>query len=269
MVIWINSPGGDCIAASQIYAMLMDYPGNVTVKIDGIAASAASVIAMAGTKVLMAPTALMMIHNPATGAFGDHTDMQKAIEMLDEVIRGNHEDLYEELATVDQGQPFSHHISNGTYDTALQLTGMDKWMALIHQYDFAEAAQDTPYYKRIIPAMQNYYETAHYIFVHGWIPCLRERTTYCSIGNWRKADDNMWSTARWFNGMDANQFVYEDGKTIVCGHWHASYGHTVYEKKGSEFGPDANFQPYYGNGIIALDACTVVSGFVNCIIIDD
>ena len=85
MVIWINSPGGDCIAASQIYAMLMDYPGNVTVKIDGIAASAASVIAMAGTRVIMAPTALMMIHNPATGAFGDHTDMQKAIEMLDEV----------------------------------------------------------------------------------------------------------------------------------------------------------------------------------------
>ena len=51
IVIWINSPGGDCIAASQIYAMLMDYKGSVTVKIDGIAASAASVIAMAGTKV--------------------------------------------------------------------------------------------------------------------------------------------------------------------------------------------------------------------------
>lgn len=85
VVIWINSPGGDCIAASQIYSMLMDYRGNVTVKIDGIAASAASVIAMAGTKVLMAPTALMMIHNPATIAMGDHEDMQKAIEMLDEV----------------------------------------------------------------------------------------------------------------------------------------------------------------------------------------
>ena len=85
VTIWLNSPGGDCIAASQIYSMLMDYPGSITVKIDGIAASAASVIAMAGTKVLMAPTALMMIHNPATGAFGDHADMQKAIEMLDEV----------------------------------------------------------------------------------------------------------------------------------------------------------------------------------------
>ena len=63
----------------------MDYKGNVTVKLDGVAASAASVIAMAGTHVLMAPTALMMIHNPMTVAFGDHTDMQKAIEMLDEV----------------------------------------------------------------------------------------------------------------------------------------------------------------------------------------
>ena len=63
VTIWINSPGGDCIAASQIYTMLMEYPGEVTVKIDGLAASAASVIAMAGSKVFMAPTAMMMIHN--------------------------------------------------------------------------------------------------------------------------------------------------------------------------------------------------------------
>ena len=85
ITLWINSPGGDCIAASQIYTMLMDYPDEVIVKIDGIAASAASVIAMAGTKVLMAPTALMMIHNPATITMGDHEDMKRAIEMLDEV----------------------------------------------------------------------------------------------------------------------------------------------------------------------------------------
>ena len=85
ITVWLNSPGGDCVAASQIYAMLMDYKGNVTVKIDGIAASAASVIAMAGTSVLMAPTALMMIHNPLTVAIGDSEEMQKAIEMLAEV----------------------------------------------------------------------------------------------------------------------------------------------------------------------------------------
>ena len=73
------------MAAAQIYNMLMDYKGNVTVKIDGIAASAASVIAMAGTEVLMSPVSTMMIHNPATVAMGDHNEMQKAIEMLNEV----------------------------------------------------------------------------------------------------------------------------------------------------------------------------------------
>ena len=85
ITVWINSPGGDCVAAAQIYNMLMDYKGNVTVKIDGIAASAASVIAMAGTKVLMSPVSMMMIHNPMTVAFGDSAEMQKAIEMLGSV----------------------------------------------------------------------------------------------------------------------------------------------------------------------------------------
>lgn len=81
ITLWLNSPGGDCIAASQIYSMLMDYQGDVTIKVDGIAASAASVIAMAGTKVLMAPTALMMIHNPMTLAYGNKDEMNKAIEI--------------------------------------------------------------------------------------------------------------------------------------------------------------------------------------------
>lgn len=83
--MWINSPGGDCIAAAQIYNMLSDYKGHITVKIDGIAASAASVIAMAGDEVLMSPVAMLMIHNPATIAMGDHAEMQKAIDMLAEV----------------------------------------------------------------------------------------------------------------------------------------------------------------------------------------
>ena len=85
ITVWINSPGGDCIAAAQIYNMLMEYKGNVTVKIDGIAASAASVIAMAGTKVCVSPVSMLMIHNPMTAAFGDCGEMQKAIEMLGSV----------------------------------------------------------------------------------------------------------------------------------------------------------------------------------------
>ena len=85
ITVWINSPGGDCVAAAQIYNMLTNYSGKVTVKIDGIAASAASVIAMAGDTVLVSPVSMMMIHNPATIAWGDSAEMQKAIAMLDEV----------------------------------------------------------------------------------------------------------------------------------------------------------------------------------------
>ena len=85
VVLYVNSPGFNGTATSEIYTMLMEYKGRVTVKIDGIAASAASVIAMAGTEVLMAPTSLMFVHNPLTVAIGDTEEMQKAIAMLDEV----------------------------------------------------------------------------------------------------------------------------------------------------------------------------------------
>lgn len=82
--IWLNSPGGDCVAASRIYTMLMNYPNDVNVKVDGIAASAASVIAMAGTKVSMAPTAMIMIHNPLTIVGGQKEDLDQAAQMLAE-----------------------------------------------------------------------------------------------------------------------------------------------------------------------------------------
>lgn len=85
VTVWLNSPGGDCVAAAQIYNMLKEYPGNITIKIDGIAASAASLIAMAGDNVLMSPVSMMMIHNPLTMAVGNADDMQKAAAMLDEV----------------------------------------------------------------------------------------------------------------------------------------------------------------------------------------
>ena len=85
ITVWINSPGGDFFAASQIYTMLKEYQGKVTVKVDGIAASAAAVIAMAGDQVLMSPTAMLMIHNPSTFVWGEERDMKEGIEMLSEV----------------------------------------------------------------------------------------------------------------------------------------------------------------------------------------
>ena len=85
IAVWLNSPGGDVFAASQIYTLLKEYDGKVTVKIDGLAASAASVIAMAGDEIVMSPVAMMMIHNPATVIFGEAADLQSGIKMLSEV----------------------------------------------------------------------------------------------------------------------------------------------------------------------------------------
>jgi len=83
--LWINSPGGDCYAAAQIYNMLMEYKGNVTVKIDGIAASAASVVAMAGSTVEISPLGMLMIHNPMTVSIGDTHEMERTIMFLAEI----------------------------------------------------------------------------------------------------------------------------------------------------------------------------------------
>ena len=83
--LWINSPGGDCYAAAQIYNMLMEYKGNVNVKIDGIAASAASVVAMAGSTVEISPLGLLMLHNPMTVSIGDTHEMERTITFLSEI----------------------------------------------------------------------------------------------------------------------------------------------------------------------------------------
>lgn len=85
ITLWLNSPGGNVFAAAEIYTMIRDYPHKVTVKIASIAASAASVIAMAGNTVEMSPTALLMIHDPSTIAMGNAKDMEKAIATLNEV----------------------------------------------------------------------------------------------------------------------------------------------------------------------------------------
>lgn len=192
--------------------------------------------------------------------------MEKDLVIL---IKGNHEDMFEQLVTEDKGLPYGVHVHNGTYDTALQLTGFDRVIAEIRHYDFAEAAMRTPYYQKIIPAMLDYYETRNYVFTHGWLPCYPTRSgSYARIEDWRHALKDSWKRSRWYNGMDAFRTAYDE-KTVVCGHWHASYGHSRYEHKGSEFGEDADFTPFMASGIIALDACTAHTGFVNCMIIDD
>ena len=140
ITVWINSPGGDCIAAAQIYNMLMDYKGDVTVKIDGIAASAASVIAMAGTKVLMSPVSLMMIHNPATLAFGDKHEMNKVIEMLD-AVKDSIMNAYEIKTGLSQKELSKLMDNESWFDAkkALELKFCDEIMSRDNVSDFIES----------------------------------------------------------------------------------------------------------------------------------
>ena len=184
------------------------------------------------------------------------------------LIRGNHEDLFSSLVNEDKGIGHPHHLSNGTFSSALQLTGFDPTTARINNCDFAKAARETPFYKEILPAMADYYETDNYVFVHGWIPGVYRRRYYHYFSDWRECGLTEWEAARWYNGMVCISSTYEE-KTIVCGHYHTSYGHCRIEEKCSEFGPDADFSPYIAPGIIAIDACTAHSGIVNCIVIED
>ena len=140
ITVWINSPGGDCVAAAQIYNMLIDYKGNVTVKIDGIAASAASVIAMAGTEVLMSPVSTMMIHNPATVAMGDHNDMQKAIEMLNEV-KESIINAYE-IKTGLSREKLSHLMDSETWMNANKAVELGFADGIISRNAFPEKEED-------------------------------------------------------------------------------------------------------------------------------
>lgn len=193
------------------------------------------------------------------------------------LIRGNHEDIMLDLVSEwnDRGYRDYYFVANGTLETALLLT--DSKVEDLENNDEAiyNKLLETPYVQNIIPATVNYFETDHYIFVHGWIPCWAVR---CDLGmrylgfedNWREHNTDSWKRARWYNGMEAaHKGIIEEGKTIVCGHRYCSFGHCYYENDGEELGESSNFNPYYAKGIIAIDACTAFSGLMNCIVIED
>lgn len=209
---------------------------------------------------------------------------QFVMELLkkDEVIliKGNHEDLMVDLVEklpeyAESNLNYTHHYSNGTVQTVCDLTGCTITKMITCPDQVARRMRNTDFYKRILPAMRNYYETEHYIFVHGWIPSIASgyggKVDYFKyMPDWRNADNAGWYFSRWYNGMlAAHQGVIEPGKTIVCGHWHTSFGHSQYEGKGEEFGKGEDFSPYYADGIIAIDGCTAYSRLVNCIVIED
>ena len=193
------------------------------------------------------------------------------------LVRGNHEDLIEECC--NRGFAYSHDISNGTFDTIGDFGAVDK------STSFNECCVNTM--EKVGPfldKMVNYFETKNYIFVHGWIPvkCNDDLPKHYTRArdfeynpDWRSANKGEWEQARWLNGIRmASAGLIDPDKTIVCGHWHCSYGHHLKSVKTtgnwiSEFGEDAIFDPFYDNGIIAIDGCTAHTGKVNCIVIED
>jgi Icc-related predicted phosphoesterase len=173
------------------------------------------------------------------------------------LIRGNHEQLLMEC--LDRGYPLMHDASNGTMQTVMDLAGRD-----VDEFDIA-CTQIHPRVKKFVDQTVNYFETKNYIFVHGWIP-LKD-LVFDSL--WRDSHQADWDKATWKNGMEmAIRGFVEPNKTIVCGHFHTSWGH--HRKDGSpEWGEKANFTPYYSHGIIAIDGCTAYSGRCNVLVLED
>ena len=181
--------------------------------------------------------------------------MQLERKML---VRGNHDTLLEECCMREY--PQWHDASNGTKKTIEDIGGASVGRP------FDECCQRTWHITAAYRSLLvNYFETKNYIFVHSWIP-----TRYVGYDeNWRDAKQNRWYDAMWENPFDSVACgLNQTGKTIVFGHYHTSYQRAVCENK-PEWGKDADFSIYYGDGYIGLDGCTAYSGQVNVLVVED
>lgn len=194
-------------------------------------------------------------------------------------VLGNHEELFQDM--VHRGEYWEHDIHNGTVKSLGQLQEVPLNMyETMMDFDACCLNYDKKLDDLIASAV-DYYETPKHIFVHGWIPVIeKERGKYLYDPNWRNASKSEWIEARWTNGVNAaKQGVIEPGKKIVCGHWHCSYGwvrdmlkkETDKTKKEQiaklEYSGEnlKIFKPYKCKGAIAIDACTALTGFCNCL----
>lgn len=183
------------------------------------------------------------------------------------LIRGNHEDLMWDL--IDRGFPYSHDKSNRTWDTAKQIA----WNKELQEIDWNRLAF---FMEDVTSQMVDYYETENYIFVHSWIPLdcndifpdyYTKDRKFSYREDWKKGD---WNQARWGNPVEHfKNDLNKTGKTIVCGHWHTSAAHSELHNEGSEWGEDANFNPFYDNHLIMIDGCIAYSKQVNIIELED
>lgn len=188
-------------------------------------------------------------------------------------IRGNHEDLlFDCMDEIRCGRvPSSHHFHNGTVKTICQFCGENEWIVYDPTWRDNICTIMQPILDWIDEKSVNYFELGDYIFVHGWVPC------HYGLDDFRDATEEDWERAKWENGMEMwkNPRCRVDGKTVVVGHYHCSWGWSHIRQKRKEF-PDRNrkdwkksFEPFIDDGIIALDACTAYTNLCNVIVIEE
>ena len=178
------------------------------------------------------------------------------------LIRGNHEDLMKQM--IERNSSDYGDLCNGTAQTIVDL--YPEWQ--ISEFDLKKISKETRL-PEVLDMCLDYYETKHYIFVHGWIPIIENCYLYDS--DWRTARKERWEKAHWTNPVEMFRYeIYEPNKTIVCGHWHCSaLWHEQNPAKYEEFGDKANFEPFITKNMIAIDACTTYSHKVNVVVLED
>ena len=188
-------------------------------------------------------------------------------------VTGNHESLlFDCMQEIYTGRlPGSHHFHNGTIKTICQFCGQGEWIIYDPSWRNKICEIMQPVMDFIADNCVDYAEIGDYVLVHGWIPC------YQGLDDFRNASDEDWERARWENGMERwkNTKCRADGQTVVCGHWHCSFGWSHIRQKRKEFpqksmkGWEKSFEPFVDDGIMAIDACTAYTGFCNVIVIEE
>lgn len=187
-------------------------------------------------------------------------------------IRGNHEDLLRDCVDeIRAGSiPSSYHFSNGTVKTICQFCGQNEW--IVYDPTWRDKICETmqPVLDFIDENCVDYAEIGDCILTHGWLP------TYNHLADFRDADTSDWKATRWLNGMDMwmNPKNRIEGKTVLVGHWHCSWGWSHIKQERKEW-PQKNrkdweksFEPFVDDGIVAIDACTAYSGKINVVILE-
>jgi UDP-2,3-diacylglucosamine pyrophosphatase LpxH len=198
-------------------------------------------------------------------------ELQKQDRLI--YIRGNHEDLiFDCMNEIKQGRlPSSHHFHNQTVKTICQFCGENEW--IVHDLSWRDKICETmqPILDFINKNCVDCAEIGDFVLVHGWIPCHQ------GLDDFRNANREDWKRARWDNGMEMwrNPKNRVEGETVICGHYHCSYGWSHIDQKYKEFPCKSHkhfqysFQPWIKEGIIAIDSCCAYSGKLNCIVLEE